>query len=93
MRIWKYEVAVGLEHFIKIPKRAKILTFQNQSERATLWVEVDVSDPNIQMEMEAEFRNVQLVMTGQNSPNGAHYIGTAQFANGSFVLHAYDLGA
>jgi hypothetical protein len=83
--IYKYELTpTGRSERMVMPGGSKILAIGNQDERFMLWVEVDT-------ECERESHYFTIYGTGHELPdNPGRYIGTAQFANGSLVLHAYE---
>lgn len=83
MKIFKYGFQGNqTEQFVKMPKGAAVLTFQAQHDDPVIWAEVDPDAPMIK-------RKFWLFMTGEEATSGLHYIGTAQFEGGAFVLHAY----
>lgn len=83
--VYKYELRPGdVREMVTMPVGAKVLAFGNQGERAMLWAEVDPA-------REPEERFFTIYGTGHALPDDpGHYIGTAQFANGRLVFHAYE---
>lgn len=83
--IYKYELNPGLRNeAVGMPIGAKVLTVGNQGERFMLWAEVD---PDVQ----SERRFFTVYGIGHALPDDLGlYIGTAQFAHGSLVFHAYE---
>lgn len=68
-----------------LPVGAKILSFGNQRETCVLWAEVDPDAPEV-------CRQFVVYGTGHPMPdNPGIYIGTALFAGGDLVLHAYEV--
>ncbi len=81
-RIYKYEFEDG--RGVEMPIGAKILTIQNQNNRAYIWALVDT-------DVECDFRYFTIVGTGQDFPEADDftYINTIQ--DGPFVWHIFEL--
>lgn len=72
---------------VEMPMGAQILSTQIQHGQVTLWALVDPSAPMV-------LRSIYAAVTGENFTirHGAAFIGTAQFMEGGFVVHLFDLG-
>jgi hypothetical protein len=83
--IYKYELHPGQQDEpIELTVGAKILTVGNQGERFMLWAEIDP-------DREPEERFINVYGTGHPMPdNPGQYLGTAHFAGGRLVFHAYE---
>ncbi len=83
--IFKYELTPGeVRQAIELRVDAKILSVGNQGERFMVWVELDP-------DREPQERFFTVYGTGHPLPDDpGRYIGTAQFANGRLVFHAYE---
>lgn len=69
--------------YIIARRNFKILSFQNQNSKPTIWFEIDDSEEEI-------YFDVALVNAGQNIGYANYeHIGTAQFCGGEIVRHAY----
>lgn len=82
MKILKYILHPHTRQTIEVPKGALLLASQIQHGKPCLWVQVDEST-------EMESRTIVMVATGQPMPPVGGYLGTFQFSDGSFVLHAF----
>ena len=80
-RIYKYELKEG---GVEMPIGAKILTIQDQNNRAYIWALVDI-------DAECEFRYFAIAGTGEDFPEADDftYINTIQ--DGQFVWHIFEL--
>lgn len=80
--IYKFELTPGQP--LRMTVGAKVLAVGNQGERFMLWAELDLN-------REPEERFVTVYGTGHRLPDDpGRYLGTAQFADGSLVFHAYE---
>lgn len=86
-RIYKYELQVTGNQNIMLPIGSKILTVQNQNEKACLWALVDPNN-------ETEGRHIEIFGTGHPvlSDMGTDrvYISTFQMHGGQLVFHAFE---
>lgn len=82
--IYKYEIELCGETYIKLPNGYKILSFQKQFNEMFIWVEIDTD--NISNCLSTKFI---LIGTGYNIPTDAHeYIGTVVMPT-MLVWHLY----
>lgn len=85
--IHKYTLMTESKIFVNLivfPKGAKILAVGNQHERFVLWAEIDPRAA-------PERRSFVVYGTGHPMPDDpGTYLGTASFADGTLVLHAYE---
>ncbi len=86
--IYKYDLTIGtLGEAHLLSAGAKILAFGNQRETCVIWAEIDPDAPKVR-------RQFVVYGTGHPMPdNPGIYIGTALFAGGALVLHAYEVEA
>lgn len=85
--IWKYDLKLASIQTIRMPKRAKVLTAQNQFQKIRLWVLVNP-------ELPTEQRNFRIIGTGQDIlelNKTLKYISTVQLDNGSLVWHIFEV--
>lgn len=83
--IWKYTIASSGKTKLFMPLDHKILCAREQGDALCVWAEVD---PSTRHQSVATFA---AIMTGQDVPEFATYIGTAHFCEGRYVVHAYSL--
>ena len=84
--IHKFDIS-GIDCKIRMPKKAKILTIQNQKENYSLWAEVDTQEPD-------EWVLFEIFVTGQEIKDDGvnrEYISTIQSSGGNFVVHIYRI--
>lgn len=80
--IWKYDLKILNKQVIDMPKRAEILTVQNQYGSPRLWVKLEPSN-------ELESRTIIIHGTGQPIyKSNESYIGTCLDDN--FVWHVFE---
>ena len=83
-RIYKYPIPLTDEFTLKLPKGAKILTFQTQFDEAHVWAMVDP---------ETKLETVSFKLFGTGHPvediEMFDYIGTAQMKGGLLVWHLF----
>ena len=82
--IYKYTIPVTDDFTLKLPKGAKILTFQAQNDTPCIWAVVDDI-------AELETVHFKLLETGHPAGNidPMKYIGTALIAGGALVWHLF----
>lgn len=87
-RIYKYPLQpMGGVQSIEMPQGADILSVQAQNDRPTLWAAVNPDAP-------MESRRFVTAITGALIPDKedeAIYLGTVQLAEGTFVLHVFEV--
>ena len=83
-RVYKYEVPVTSVFMLYLPRGAKILSFQTQREKPTIWALVDETVDD------TEQRAFFLVGTGHPVPDDLTYIGTTLMAGGDLVWHLFE---
>lgn len=78
---------------VLMPADAQVLSAHNQFGKLIIWAKVPSDEPA------AVYRRLLVVGTGQQidsneteMPNGAEFVGTVLFNQGSTVLHVFDLG-
>lgn len=81
--IYKYELDIADEQFVKMPLGARILTVQVQGDAICMWVEVHPDAPIGE-------RIIACYGTGHSMASWSTHIGTVQ--TGAFVWHFYDGG-
>lgn len=83
MKVYKYTLDPGVS-FLELPTGAKILSVQNQHERATLWALVPETASR-------DAIPICIVGTGHEIVAGAFpdFLGTVQFMDGRLVLHVF----
>lgn len=84
--IWKFPVAVDVRPRLRMPKGARLLSFQVQDGKLCVWAEVDT-------EAEKETRYFAIHGTGHEMPRemgySDTYIGTVQISG--YVWHLYEV--
>jgi hypothetical protein len=86
--IWKYELALKERPVLDLPRDAKILHFDNQSERPCIWVEV----VDAAVAWDTAPRKFRLAGTGHElGSERREYIGSALFSGGALVFHLYEI--
>lgn len=83
MKIWKAVLEPRNVQAVQMPRGAKILSVQAQSNRAILWYLCDSEAP-------MEDRTIVRVVTGDAPPEGVLFIGTVQLDGGNFVVHIFE---
>jgi len=86
--IWKFGLGLGGQ-VVEMPVGAKILHVGEQRGRPTMWAACDPGKNGLADRVK---RRVHVVMTGEEEPLGAKYVGTVILAGGDFVVHVYDGG-
>lgn len=83
-RIYKYDLALVERQDLTLPAGARILSVQNQNEMLVLWALVDT-------EALPRQHKILTFLTGWTFryPETLTYLGTAQFKNGSLVVHVF----
>lgn len=85
--IWKYELGAGVTE-LEMPRDAKILHVAQQHGGICMWAEVDQYAAR-------ETRKFVVIGTGHDfataGKNAMQYLGTALLAEGTLVLHAYEM--
>ncbi len=86
-KVFKYAVPVEDVFTLDMPAGGKILSFQAQRDRPTIWVLVNPDAPM----QSREFR-----LSGTGHPitdynNELYFIGTCQMMGGSLVWHLFEL--
>lgn len=85
-KIYKYIISAWSERLtvLDLPEDSKILKFGNQNERAVVWI---LHDPD----MKKKPFVFRAVWTGEKfeDPEYYDYVGTAQFQNGSYIVHLF----
>lgn len=85
--IWKYPLEPRDVQTIQMPKRAQILTVQNQREQICLWAVVDPGEP-------LRLGKIRILGTGHtHSPeffDHLRYIGSIQQDEGRLVWHVFE---
>jgi hypothetical protein len=88
--VWKFPLSVDVlsasfTNVLHIPAGAKLLHVREQGMDVALWFEVDTM-------AHQEERKFQLFGTGTGPiRDGLEYVGTGIFAEGSLVLHVYEV--
>ena len=85
--IWKFDVPIGDEISVKMPKGAKLLSVQAQHDMPCVWALVDSSD-------KIGTRKFAWRGTGHLSAalTREMYVGTIQLHGGSLIFHLFDRG-
>lgn len=83
-RIWKYEVPVGDEIRLHMPRGAQILTVQMQGSTPCIWAKVDAAPEHSQVWRVFRWRG-----TGHDADNTDNYVGTVQMMGGGLVFHLF----
>jgi hypothetical protein len=86
-KVFKYDVPVDDVFALDIPEGAKILSFQAQRDRPTIWALVNPDAP-------AERRQFRLAGTGHpitDFDDELSFVGTCQMMSGSLVWHLFEL--
>lgn len=82
--IYKYEIPLQYESYIKIPHLYKILSFQQQCNEIFIWCEIETLNLS-----DCDYVKFILIGTGFEIPNDAHeYIGTVVMPT-MLVWHLY----
>jgi hypothetical protein len=86
-KIFKYPVPIDDVFSLNLPEGAKILSFQAQGERPTIWVLVNPDAPPTR-------RQFRLAGTGHpisDYEDELQFVGTCQMKGGSLVWHLFEL--
>lgn len=84
-KIYKYDVPLGDEFTVRMPKGAKILCIQNQHDFPRMWAEVDSGQLS-------ELRYFVIQGTGHVMREGnLAYVGTFQIHQGDLVFHVFEV--
>jgi hypothetical protein len=67
---------------VLLPEGTRFLSAQNQHENLVVWYLCDLSRSVVE-------HKFAVVLTGAPAPTDGHYVGTAQFRGGSFVVHVF----
>lgn len=83
--VYKYPLEIADVQTVHMPRRAVILTVQNQGGKLCLWAELDNQEKVCE-------RTIEIFGTGHqiSAVDNRVYIGTAQQLNGALVWHVYE---
>lgn len=89
LTVWKFTVPVNVlsamaTNLVRIPKGARLLHAREQGKDFAMWFEVDPDAPT-------EPHHYQLFGTGTGCPTRGVYVGTGVYAEGSLVIHVYEV--
>jgi hypothetical protein len=85
MNIYKYPLEITNFQIVSMPRRAKILSVQEQHSRLNIWALVDPKE-------ELEPRVIEIYGTGHevNQSGTLQFLGTVQEALGALVWHIFE---
>jgi hypothetical protein len=84
MKICKYPLAIQDEQVVNLPRGARVLTVQTQSDSPSLWALIDEN------ETETEPRIFSIYATGDPTSAEGTYINTFQLLGGRFIGHVFE---
>src|SRR5206468_11000391 len=86
-RVFIYDVPIKSHFTLSMPRRSKILSFQEQHGKPMLWALVDPDEGMI----DCDFRLAGNGHPIEENENELHYRGTVQLNDGALVLHLFEV--
>ena len=86
-RVFIYDVPIKSHLTLSMPRRSKILSFQEQHGKPMLWALVDPDEGMI----DCDFRLAGNGHPIEENENELHYRGTVQLNDGALVLHLFEV--
>lgn len=80
--IWKTTLKPADVQAIDVPAGSELLCAREQHEQICVWFRCDPDQPR-------ETRNIAIVGTGHNTPDGGRYLGTASLKGGQLIFHIF----